>query len=88
LIKSGDYVPHQHRSHKAHIEKIKVLRGAMTDYLQRHSHLPTEGSGLFKESTTSRSSTVNQRSFSRMWQGKAIYSTISGCVPYGIFTIT
>jgi hypothetical protein len=33
LIKSGDYVPHQHRSHKAHIEKIKVLRGAMTDYL-------------------------------------------------------
>ena len=33
LIKSGDYVPHQQRAHKAHIEKIKVLRGAMTDFL-------------------------------------------------------
>ncbi len=32
LIKSGDYVPHQHRSHKAHIEKIRILRGAMADY--------------------------------------------------------
>ncbi len=32
LIKSGDYVPLQHRSHKAYIEKIRILRGAMTDY--------------------------------------------------------
>jgi hypothetical protein len=32
LIKSGDYVPQQHRSHKAHIEKIRILRGAMADY--------------------------------------------------------
>jgi len=32
LIKSGDYVPHQQRSHKAHVEKIKILRGAMADF--------------------------------------------------------
>ena len=32
LIKAGDYVPYQQRSHKANIERIKVLRNAMADY--------------------------------------------------------
>jgi hypothetical protein len=84
LIKSGDYVPQQQRAHKAHIEKIKVLRGAMTDFL---ASFPMESSGLFKESTTSRSSTANRRGFSRKWQEKPTYSIISECAPYGIFTI-
>jgi hypothetical protein len=78
-------VPHQHRSHKAHIEKIRILRGAMADYtalnpaqlVPRHSPFNTESSGLFKESITSRFSIVNRRNFSKMWQEKAIYSTIN-----------
>jgi hypothetical protein len=32
LIKSGDYVPQQHRSRSQHLEKIRVLKGTMSDY--------------------------------------------------------